>query len=54
MTSYHIESIPDGWAVFDSAGKQYGSAHRRQDAKQLLTIRRHMALAGSAIAAVLS
>ena len=43
MTSYHIESIPDGWAVFDSAGKQYGSAHRRQDAKQLLAIRRRCA-----------
>lgn len=54
MTSYHIESIPEGWAVFDSHGKRYGSSHRRQDAKQLLNIRRQMALAGSAIADALS
>ena len=54
MTSYHIEAVPEGWAVFDSSGQRYGSTHRRQDAKQLLTIRRQMALAGSAIAAVLS
>ena len=50
MTKFHLESVQDGWAVFDDSGKRYGSAATREDGKKLLKIRRHMALAGSALA----
>ena len=48
MTSYHLQSVPEGWAVFDANGKRYGAQPNRKDALQLLRIRRHMALAGCA------
>lgn len=47
--SYHLKSVPGGWAVFDLNGKRYGMQSTLQDAKRLLDIRRHMALAGAAI-----
>ena len=50
MTKFRLESVPEGWAVFDETGKRYGCVATREAGKKLLNIRRHMALAGSALA----
>jgi hypothetical protein len=47
--NYHLQSVPGGWAVFDTQGKRYGMQSTLSEAKRLLDIRRHMALAGAAL-----
>lgn len=47
--NYHLQNVTGGWAVFDAYGRRYGMQSKFSEAKLLLNIRRHMALAGAAI-----
>lgn len=46
---FYLQNVPGGWAVFDDYGKRYGMQDTLSNAIRLLSIRRHMALAGAAI-----
>lgn len=46
---FYLRNVPGGWAIFDAYGKRYGMQRKLAEAKRLLDIRRHMALAGAAI-----